>query len=101
VWNHCPWCYAGRFVSNGRKPPHDRLAARRCARRGCPGELRPFMRYCPMCKRKTGRPWTVPDLPDRCPRCRGPSHHAFFQFCPWCGRREARAGSFSAARAQR
>ena len=93
-WNFCPWCYAGRFVSNGRKPRHDPQAVRRCAARGCEGQLRPFMRYCPMCKRKPGRAWTHSDLPDRCPRCRWPTHRGFFRFCPWCGRHEPRAGSF-------
>jgi serine/threonine-protein kinase len=93
-WSACPWCYAGRFVSNGRRPPADPRAERRCARRGCPGELRPFMRYCPVCKRKTRRPWTVPQLPERCPRCRWPVSREFWRFCPWCGRREARAGAF-------
>jgi serine/threonine-protein kinase len=93
-WNFCPWCYAGRFVSNGRRPPHDSRAVRRCGRRGCEGELRPFMRYCPLCKWRPRRPWTVSDLPDRCPRCRWPTHRAFLRFCPWCGRREPRAGTF-------
>ncbi len=93
-WNACPWCYAGRIVGNGRKPPRDPRAERRCATRGCNGELRPFMRYCPMCKRKTRRVWSHPDLPDRCPRCRWPTSKSFMRFCPWCGRREPRAGAF-------
>jgi serine/threonine-protein kinase len=94
-WSFCPWCYAGRFVPNGRRPPPDRRAARRCGRRGCEGQLRPFMRYCPLCKWRTRRPWTLPDLPDRCPRCRWPTSHAFLRFCPWCGRHEPRAGAFA------
>jgi serine/threonine-protein kinase len=93
-WNGCPWCYAGRFESNGRRPPRDPAAVRTCPARGCEGQLRPFMRYCPLCKRKTRRAWSHPDLPDRCPRCRWPTSHAFMRFCPWCGRRESRAGSF-------
>jgi RNA polymerase subunit RPABC4/transcription elongation factor Spt4 len=93
-WKACPWCYAGRFESNGRRPALDRAAVRGCAARSCDGQLRPFMRYCPICKRKTKRPWSHPDLPDRCPRCRWPTFHAFLRFCPWCGRREPRAGSF-------
>jgi serine/threonine-protein kinase len=97
-WNACPWCYPGRFVGNGRKPPTDPQAARRCGGRGCDGQLRPFMRYCPECKRKTRRVWSHPDLPDRCPRCRWPTSHAFLRYCPWCGRREPRAGSFEVAR---
>jgi serine/threonine-protein kinase len=97
-WNACPWCYPGRFVGNGRKPPPDPHAVRACTTKGCSGQLRPFMRYCPMCKRKPRRIWSHEDLPDRCPRCRWPTSHAFLRFCPWCGRRELRAGSFEATR---
>src|SRR5262245_14936993 len=86
-WTECPWCHAGHFTGNGRPPRPDPAAERRCARRGCPGQLRRFMRYCPVCKRKPGRPWSHPTLPDRCPQCRGPVSHGFFRFCPWCGRR--------------
>ncbi len=93
-WTACPWCYPGRFEGNGRRPPPDPKAVRTCTTRGCGGQLRPFMRYCPLCKRKPGRVWSHPDLPDRCPKCRWPTSHAFFRFCPWCGRREPRAGSF-------
>jgi hypothetical protein len=97
-WKACPWCYPGRFESNGRLPPHDSKAERPCAARGCPGELRPFMRYCPICKRRTRRAWTIPELPHRCPRCRWSVSPEFWRFCPWCGRREGRAGSFVHAR---
>ncbi|MGH7337260.1 MAG: double zinc ribbon domain-containing protein, partial [Myxococcota bacterium] len=93
-WKACPWCYAGRFEGNGRRPPPDAKAVRACSTRGCKGQLRPFMRYCPLCKRKVKRVWSHADLPDRCPRCRWPTSHAYFRFCPWCGRRERRAGSF-------
>lgn len=97
-WNACPWCYSGRFVGNGRKPPRDPQAVRTCSARGCEGQLRPFMRYCPMCKQKPRRVWSHEHLPDRCPRCRWPTSHAFLRFCPWCGRREPRAGAFRARR---
>lgn len=97
-WNACPWCYPGRFISNGKEPPNDPEAIRRCSRRGCKGRLRRFMRYCPMCKQKTKRPWSHKELKDRCPRCRWPTSHAFMRFCPWCGRREPRAGSYMPTR---
>jgi hypothetical protein len=93
-WKACPWCYKGRFEGNGRQPPFDWEAERGCATRSCEGQLRPFMRYCPLCKRKPKRPWSHPDLPDRCPRCRGPVSRGFMRFCPWCSRREPAAGSF-------
>lgn len=96
-WTACPWCFEGRFEGNGRAPREDRRAARRCSRRGCPGELRPFMRYCPICKQKPARLWSHPELPERCPRCRWPVSRAFWRFCAWCGRREPGAGSFRRA----
>ena len=97
-WTACPWCYSGRFEGNGRKPPPDLRATRSCSARGCEGVLQPFMRYCPLCKQKTRRVWSHPDLPDRCPRCRWPTSHAFLRYCPWCGRHEPRAGAFVRSR---
>ncbi len=97
-WNYCAWCYKGRFLSNGRKPRHDPRAVRQCAGRGCEGQLQPFMRYCPLCKRKPGRPWSHPDLPDRCGRCRWPVSKRYWRFCPWCARRQPEAGSYSRRR---
>ncbi len=91
-WHACPWCYAGRLAGNGRLPRPDAKAERRCSRKGCCGELRPWMRYCPLCKQKTRRVWTDPELGDRCPRCRWSVSRQYWPFCPWCGRREARAG---------
>ncbi len=93
-WTACPWCYEGRFEGSGGVPRRDPRAVRNCSRRGCAGQLRPFMRYCPLCKRKPARPWSHPDLPERCPRCRGPVSREFWRFCAWCGRREPGAASF-------
>jgi eukaryotic-like serine/threonine-protein kinase len=87
-WTACPWCFAGRFKGNGRPPRPDPRALRHCKRRGCPGRLRLFMRYCPVCKTKPGRPWRHEALPERCKRCSGPTSRAFWRFCAWCGRRQ-------------
>ena len=92
-WTSCPWCFAGRFEGNGRKPPADPRAERSCAARNCEGELQPFMRYCPLCKTKTRRLWSHEELHDRCPRCRWPVSRDYWQYCPWCGRRERAAGT--------
>jgi hypothetical protein len=97
-WSCCPWCYPGRFVANGKKPPFDPKATRQCSRKGCEGQLRPFMRYCPVCKQKVRRVWSDPELGSRCPRCRWPVSREFWRFCPWCGRREPHAGHFVAPR---
>jgi hypothetical protein len=90
-WTCCPWCFPGRFEGNGRPPRPDAQAVRGCSRRGCSGELRPFMRYCPVCKQKPARVWSHPELPERCPRCRWPVSRTFWRFCAWCGRRERAA----------
>jgi serine/threonine-protein kinase len=98
-WTACPWCYAGRFEGNGRKPPADPRAERKCARSGCEGQVRRFMRYCPLCKQKVRRAWTDGELPDRCPKCRWAVSREFWRHCPWCGRREPQAGTFVKTRA--
>ncbi len=96
-WTACPWCFAGRFEGNGRTAPHDPRAERSCSRRGCPGQLRPFMRYCPLCRQKPGRLWSHPELGERCPRCRWPVSREFWRFCAWCGRGEPGTASFRRA----
>ncbi len=93
-WTACPWCYAGRFEGNGRAPRTDAKAERNCTKRGCEGQLQPFMRFCPQCKQKPRRAWTHPDLPDRCPRCRWGVSREYWRYCPWCGRPERSAGSY-------
>lgn len=100
-WTSCPWCYPGRLEGNGRPPPFDPRAERSCGSRSCDGQLQPFMRYCPLCKRKPRRAWTHPDLPDRCPRCRWPVSRQSWRFCPWCGRREPHAGTFGQSKRTR
>jgi len=97
-WSCCPWCYRGRFESNGRPPRADKQAERRCSRKGCDGVLHVFMRYCPLCKQKPRRLWSHPELSERCPKCRWPVARQFWRFCPWCGRREPKAGTFVRAR---
>ncbi len=97
-WAACPWCFSGRFAGSARRPRPDPTAVRNCTRRGCEGQLRRYMRYCPLCKQKVRRVWTDPDLPDRCPRCRWSVSREFWRFCPWCGRREPRAGTFVRSR---
>ena len=97
-WTSCPWCYAGRLEGNGRPLRPEPEAERACRTRGCDGQLQRFMRYCPRCKRKPRRPWTHPDLPDRCPRCRWSVSRQYWRFCPWCGRREPNAGTFRGER---
>lgn len=100
TWTSCPWCYRGRLAGNGRPPNRDPKAERRCARRSCSGQLQRFMCYCPICKQKPRKLWSHPELPERCPRCRWPVSRESWRYCPWCGRREPRAGRFVGTRAK-
>lgn len=93
-WHACPWCARGRFQSNGRRPPKDQKAEKNCTRPGCEGQLRRFMKYCPLCKKKVLRPWIVKSLQDKCPRCRWPVSKEYWRYCPWCSRRDPHAGAF-------
>lgn len=88
-WSACPWCAQGRFEPNGEAVPLDRKAERPCPRPGCEGQLRPFMRYCPVCKAKVQRPWKLEGLAP-CRRCRWPVAPRW-RYCAWCGRRNDRA----------
>lgn len=88
-WKACPWCYSARFEANGRAPRSDPRAARSCRKRGCGGQLRPYMRYCPLCKTKVVRPWSEPDFPT-CKRCRW-AMAPRWRHCPWCGRHDRAA----------
>ena len=83
-WKGCAWCHAGRFAADGRTPPRDSRAVRTCSRRGCDGQLRPFMRYCPRCRGKVERPWRVAGAP-ACKRCRWVVAEEWGR-CPWCAR---------------
>jgi serine/threonine-protein kinase len=98
-WSACPRCASGRFVSNGKPIPADRLAERVCRRTGCRTPLRRFMRYCPACKLKVERPWRVEGLA-RCGRCQW-SIASRWRFCGWCGKRNAGALDVSAPRSRR
>jgi len=94
-WKACPWCAKGRLAGNGKSPPRDRLAKRSCRKRGCEGQLQPFMRYCPECKTKVVRPWKSEGLPP-CTKCRWPMAPRF-RYCGWCGRKNAGALSIGKA----
>ena len=98
-WKACPWCAKGRLAGNGKPPPHDRQAERSCRKRGCDGQIRPFMRYCPLCKTKVVRPWRSEGLPP-CSKCRWPMAPRW-RFCGWCGRKNAGALSIGKARGGR
>ncbi len=84
-WPNCPWCFGGGFeVSTTRQFSDIRYTAH-CATPGCPrGQLMPFMRYCPWCRRKVKRKWRIKGARDRCGSCGWGVLPEFWNNCPWC-----------------
>lgn len=85
-WRFCPWCYGGAFPDVSSREYTDTRYEGRCRECGS-GRLMRFMKYCPTCNRKLGRPWPLNARAGRCPRCRWGVLKGFWEFCPWCARR--------------
>lgn len=85
-WRFCPWCFREGFSKVSTKPSRDRRYTTRCTNRTCKKPMMPWMRYCPHCRKKTGRPWKHPSLPGHCPACRWAVAKDFWDYCAWCGK---------------
>jgi serine/threonine-protein kinase len=83
-WRYCVWCYGFGFEIDTTRRYSDKRYQAQCANRKCRGPLMPFMRYCPWCRTKVKRPWSLPPSRDRCPSCRWGVDLDFWQYCPWC-----------------
>jgi serine/threonine protein kinase len=85
-WRYCAWCYGYAFeVETARSYPDARYQAQ-CANKKCRGRLMPFMRYCPWCRTKVKRSWSLPPGSQRCPSCRWGVDLDFWRHCPWCAK---------------
>ena len=82
-WKYCAWC---RGPSIGPQSPRrytDKAYAGRCG--GCRGQLLPFSRYCPWCRVRVRRAWTMGKAGKACARCTHATLPDFWTCCPWCG----------------
>ncbi len=87
-WRYCAWCYGPRFEAVSDREYGDRRYTARCANPDCGRRaLMPFSRYCPWCRAKVRKAWSLPGSSDRCPRCRWGVARGFWDWCPWCGKR--------------
>jgi serine/threonine-protein kinase len=87
-WRYCPWCYGPGFEVATNREYRDRRYEASCSNPSCPrGELMPFMRYCPWCRRKVRRKWKVPGSGEKCASCGWGMLDAYWDHCPWCGKR--------------
>jgi len=83
-WNYCAWCYGPGFEEESTRHYPDKRYTARCARRRCGRPLMPFMRYCPWCRSKVRRPWTLKGSKDTCRACHWGIAREFWNYCAWC-----------------
>lgn len=84
-WKYCPWCYGPSLGPTSARSFSDLRYSGHCAGADCPrGDLMPFMRYCPWCRRKVTRNWPLDPPADRCPRCKWGVVKDSWETCPWC-----------------
>jgi len=83
-WHYCPSCYGPGFEVETTRRFSDKRYSAKCHNERCRGPLMPFMRYCPWCRVKTKRPWTLSGSATRCSRCRWGVDTNFWHYCPWC-----------------
>ncbi len=83
-WRYCAWCYGFGFEIDTTRRYSDRRYQAQCANGKCRGPLMSFMRYCPWCRTKVKRSWSLPPSRHRCPSCRWGVDLDFWPYCPWC-----------------
>jgi serine/threonine-protein kinase len=85
-WKYCAWCYGPGFdVTTNRHYSDERYTAR-CSHADCRGELMPFMRYCPWCRRKVEKRWKLEGSKERCNSCGWGVDRSYWHHCPWCAK---------------
>ncbi len=83
-WPSCAWCHGAAIGPLSTRSFTDRRYTGHCAH--CRGDLMPFSRYCPWCRRKVQRRWLLTGSKAKCPRCSWGVAGGFWAHCAWCGR---------------
>ncbi len=84
-WRFCPWCYGAEVTGASTREYSDIRYEGSCSNRRCRRKsLFPFMRYCPWCRRKVKKRWSLPGVRERCSRCGWGVASEFWDVCPWC-----------------
>ncbi|MHC4063924.1 MAG: serine/threonine-protein kinase [Planctomycetota bacterium] len=84
-WRFCPWCYGAAINPSSTYRYSDARYSARCSNTSCAGKLlMPFMCYCPWCRRKVKKKWSIEGLKDRCSRCGWGVVRDYWDWCPWC-----------------
>jgi serine/threonine protein kinase len=91
-WRFCPWCYGAAISESTAVRYTDVRYSAQCPQPECFGRRQmPWMRYCPWCRAKVRRRWTIPGLNQRCRSCGWGVAKDFWEFCPWCSRKLRKA----------
>jgi hypothetical protein len=85
-WRFCGWCYGPSTGYDGPRRYSDRRYVAKCASPSCRGPLMPFMRYCPWCRVRVRKKWSLAGSKRRCRGCGWEVLPDFWDFCPWCGK---------------
>jgi serine/threonine-protein kinase len=83
-WRYCAWCYGPSVGPLSTRTFADKRYHKKCAE--CRHPLFSFMRYCPGCRAKIQRPWTIAGVKERCGGCGGGILREYWTHCPWCRR---------------
>ncbi len=87
-WVYCAWCYGGKIGPLSDRTFSDREYERKCT--SCKGPLLPYSRYCPWCRTRVRRRWSLGARAKPCHSCGEPVLEDFWAACPWCA---AKVGS--------
>jgi len=83
-WDYCAWCYGPGFEAETNRRYADKRYTAKCENARCRGPLMPFMRYCPWCRKKVRKPWSIRGSKKKCPACSWGIASDFWNFCAWC-----------------
>lgn len=81
-WRYCAWCHGKAFATVATRTYSDHRYSTQCST--CRTPWMPFMRYCPGCRRKVAKPWSIEGNDDRCRHCGWGVVNGFWETCPWC-----------------
>jgi len=85
-WRYCAWCYGPGFTVTTNRSYGDERYTARCSHSDCRGDLMPFMRYCPWCRRKVERRWKLEGSKESCHSCGWGVDRSYWHHCPWCAK---------------
>ena len=85
-WHYCAWCYGAKIGPIAKRTFSDRRYAGRCSNTSCKRRvLMPFSKYCPWCRAKVTKVWSLAGSTEKCGRCDQRIARGFWPFCAWCG----------------